>query len=70
MLSRKRLEYEDGQSTLEAAIILAIAMSLCVLLALIWHASSDGRFTSSARESASHTLEGGVVGGLQDILAY
>ena len=59
---------ECGQSTLEAALILLIFISMCTALALLWH-KADYQFAKLAQEAASHTLEGGLRG-LQDIISF
>ncbi len=59
---------EDAQSTLEAALILAIFVSICICIALLWQ-SADTDFTQYAQRASSHSLEGGIRD-VQDVISF
>ncbi len=59
---------DSGQSTLEAALILALIATLCILLASLWRKGEDGSLVQYAHDAASHTL-GGIYA-LQDIVSF
>lgn len=61
---------DQGQSTLEYALVLISFLALVVALGAVWHAARDGRFVTLAVESASHSLSAGLVAVLQDVLAF
>ena len=65
----KEIARDSGQSTLEAALILMVLLSLCTFLALMWRGASKADFAQYSLDAASHTLEGGV-GDIQDIISF
>lgn len=68
---RKECGRDDGQSTLEYALVLLAFLSTILALGAIWHASRDGRLVGLAREAGSHGIVSGIsVGLLQDVTTF
>ena len=62
---------EDGQATLEYAVVLVAFLSMLVALAAAWHAVRDGSLLVLAHDASSHAItQGGELGAVQDILSY
>ena len=62
---------EEGQSTIEYALVLLAFLSMLVALSVVWGAAREGRLLRIARDASSHNAEKGVnVGLLQDVSSY
>lgn len=62
---------EQGQASLEYAIVLLAFLSMLAALAAMWHAARDGALLSLSVEASSHAItEGGELGAVQDVLSY
>ncbi len=59
-----------GQSSVEAMLVMLATIMVAGTLALLWHASQDGRISHIAVMSASHTFGSGLVDALKDIALY
>lgn len=59
-----------GQSTVEFAVVMVAFLSVCVVLAAIWRAVSEGGLANLIEGASSHAFsDGGVVDALADILS-
>ncbi len=65
-----RLRDCGGQSTVEAAIILLVLLSLSIFLAAMWKLGSHPSLVTYAENAASHILRGGGIGAVQDIISF
>ena len=75
MSSEKRvggllLREESGQATTEYAVVLAAFMAMLAVVGAIWHAARDGALLRLSEQSSAYAVEGGGLGGWQDILAF
>lgn len=61
---------EDGQSTLEYALVLMAFLGMLAALAAVWHAARDGSLVRLATSAASHSTEEGLVAALKDLGAF
>lgn len=62
---------EEGQSSVEYALVLMAFLSLLLGLGAVWHVSREGRLVEGAREAASHAIVSGIsVRLLQDVTAF
>ena len=62
---------EEGQSTVEFALVTFAFLAMVVALGLMWRAAHEGAFVRRGLDAASHVLSGGVgVGALQDIALF
>jgi hypothetical protein len=61
---------EDGQATVEVAIVCAIVLIFAVVLGKLVELLGDGTFAAHLSSSASHTATGGILGGAGDVLFF
>lgn len=61
---------DEGQSTVEFAVVCAALVCVAAALAAIWHLFDGGRVLGAALASASHHVGAGDAGAWGDILAY
>lgn len=61
---------DDGQSTLEYALLLFAFVAALGALGVVWHAARDGRVVGLAAEAASHGEAQGLVGQVKDIALF
>lgn len=66
----RQLHAEDGQSSVEFALITAGFLALIVTLGLLWHVFSDGLATQHVLSAASHHLKGIPAPNIADIFRY
>lgn len=60
---------EDGQSTVEYAIVSAALLVVVLALGLLWNLGDDGIFVDHAQSSASHHLEDAAAGIVGDVFS-
>lgn len=60
---------EDGQSTVEYAIVTAALLVVVLALGLLWNLGDDGIFVDHAQSSASHHLEDAAAGIVGDVFS-
>ena len=65
----KNITSEDGQSTVEFAIVTAALLVVVIALGLFWSLGDDGIFVDHAQSSASHHLEDAAVGIVGDVFS-
>ncbi len=69
-LLNSRLASDAGQSTLEAALVLALLLGLSLALGFLWQSAKQGDLTALSLKGASHLLGGGDVRAIQDIVSF
>lgn len=60
---------ERGQSTVEAAVVMAAGLAIVVAIGALANAVEDGMFVEHAVLAASHSLDG-MLGGAADVFSY
>lgn len=60
---------DDGQSTVEYAIVTAALLVVVLALGLLWNLGDDGIFVDHAQSSASHHLEDAAAGIVGDVFS-
>lgn len=64
-----KINSENGQSTVEFAIVTAAMLVIVITLGLFWNLGSDGILVDHAQSSASHHLEDAAAGIVGDIFS-
>lgn len=64
------LREERGQSSVEAMLVLAVLLVICVGCWVFFSAATDGRLQKHHVEAAAHTLDFHAAEGVQDVLLY
>lgn len=67
-LLRRLQKEEQGQSTVEYAVVLAVSLGIVGALGLLWKLGAQGKLQELAAEAASHIL--GNLGGFRDIALF
>ncbi len=60
-------KHEAGQASLEFVLIGVVIMIVASALAILWHLSADGKFSTIISDSASHTIS---LGGAMDVFIF
>lgn len=68
--ARRVLRGDDGQSTVEYALVCAAFVFIAIGLAALWHLFADGSVSQHALASASHHVGSGDGGAWGDVLSY
>ena len=61
---------EEGQATVEFAIVFAAFVAIVVALAALWHVAGDGLLVQHALASASHHVQGVMPAYVSDVFLY
>ena len=61
---------DDGQATVEFALITVAFLALCAGIASLWRGVSGGAFSTHVLMAASHHAQLTLPGGLADIFLY
>lgn len=64
-----KVKIEDGQSTVEFAIVTAAFLVIVVALSLLWNMGDTGIFIDHAISSASHHLQDAAAGIVGDVFS-
>lgn len=64
-----KINSENGQSTVEFAIVTAAMLVIVIALGLFWKLGDDGIFVDHAQSSASHHLEDAAAGIVGDVFS-
>ncbi|MCH3967795.1 MAG: hypothetical protein PHR15_03850 [Atopobiaceae bacterium] len=67
---RRTTRGEEGQSTVEYALVLLAFLVGIVALAALWRAAADGTVSKLAADAASHTTGQGMLAAIQDALLF
>lgn len=67
---KQLLGEEQGQSTIEFAIVFSAVLIVCLTLFALGRAAQDGYFAQGHVEWATHTTQSSTVAGIQDVLLY
>ena len=65
----KQISNDDGQSTVEFAIVTAALLVVVIALSMFWSLGDDGIFVDHAQASASHHLEDAAAGIVGDVFS-
>lgn len=65
----KNIKNEEGQSTVEYAIVTAALLVVVLGLGLFWKLGEHGIFVDHAQSSASHHLEDAAAGIVGDVFS-
>lgn len=63
-------ECENGQGTVEFAIVTAAFLTVALALGALWRAVEEGLFVNHALLSASHHVQLAMPGGIADVFLY
>lgn len=66
----RRLSSDDGQATVEFAVVTAGFLAATVALGVMWHAIGDGLLVDHAAAVASHHLQAAAPATVADIFLY
>lgn len=62
---------QDGQSTVEYAVVLAAGLSVVVALGVLWHAARGGALLGLVERACAYALGGdSALGAWQDVLLF
>ncbi len=61
---------ENGQATVEFALVVTAFLIIVVVLALLWHQIQDGLFVEHALAAASHHVGLAMPGSIADVFLY
>lgn len=64
-----KFKQNDGQSTVEFAIVLAALLTIVIGIGLLWNLSDKGILIEHALSSASHHLKDAAVGIIGDVFS-
>lgn len=62
---------EEGQSSVEYALVLGAFLALVLALGLVWSVVGQGGLQRASERAASHAIEGaGAVDGIRDLVLF
>ena len=70
IFARIRARDEEGQGTLEYALVLFAFLSIVAGLGAMWHAFDAGLLVQHALQSASHNVSSVAPGAFADVFMY
>lgn len=66
----KIVQEEQGQATLEYALLLGVALAAIVVLSALWKAGAEGRLLDCVLAACSHLLPDIEQGSVDDLLLF
>ncbi len=71
MVRGGKLCREDGQSTVEYALVVVAFLSILLALGVVWHSGRQGALLERAIDASSHQVGGSDVhGALRDVVLF